>query len=86
LRKVFGSIGIVLKGSGFYKTDSRAQGSKNGAGGKDGAKTDKAGAESTQSQGSDPTVSSTASAGKDGSKSGGDSSSPSSGKAPASTN
>jgi len=24
LRKVFGSIGIVLKGSGFYKTDSRA--------------------------------------------------------------
>jgi putative FmdB family regulatory protein len=23
LRKVFGSIGIVLKGSGFYKTDSR---------------------------------------------------------------
>jgi len=24
LRKVFGSIGIVLKGSGFYKTDSRS--------------------------------------------------------------
>jgi len=24
LRKVFGSIGIVFKGSGFYKTDSRA--------------------------------------------------------------
>ena len=23
LRKVFGSIGVVLKGSGFYKTDSR---------------------------------------------------------------
>ena len=23
LRKVFGSIGIVLKGSGFYKTDNR---------------------------------------------------------------
>jgi putative FmdB family regulatory protein len=23
LRKVFGNIGIVLKGSGFYKTDSR---------------------------------------------------------------
>lgn len=30
LRKVFGSIGIVLKGSGFYKTDSRA--SSNGKG------------------------------------------------------
>lgn len=35
LRKVFGSIGIVLKGSGFYKTDSRA-----GSNGKAGAKKD----------------------------------------------
>ena len=26
LRKVFGSIGISFKGSGFYKTDSRSQG------------------------------------------------------------
>ena len=25
LRKVFGAPGIVLKGSGFYKTDTRAQ-------------------------------------------------------------
>lgn len=24
LRKVFGSVGIVFKGSGFYKTDSRS--------------------------------------------------------------
>src|SRR5437879_13056133 len=24
LRKVFGAVGIVLKGSGFYRTDSRA--------------------------------------------------------------
>ncbi len=24
LRKVYGAVGIVLKGSGFYKTDSRA--------------------------------------------------------------
>ena len=29
LRKVFGSIGIAFKGSGFYKTDSRS-GSKSG--------------------------------------------------------
>ena len=28
LRKVYGAVGIVLKGSGFYKTDSRAAGSK----------------------------------------------------------
>ena len=27
LRKVFGNIGIVLKGSGFYKNDSRSGGS-----------------------------------------------------------
>jgi putative FmdB family regulatory protein len=28
LRKVFGSIGITFKGSGFYKTDSRTGSSK----------------------------------------------------------
>jgi len=28
LRKVFGSIGIVLKGSGFYRTDSRVPAKK----------------------------------------------------------
>ena len=27
VRKVFGSVGIVFKGSGFYKTDSRSGGS-----------------------------------------------------------
>ena len=33
LRKVFSSVGIVFKGSGFYRTDSRSGGS--GADGKD---------------------------------------------------
>ena len=34
LRKVYGAVGIVLKGSGFYKTDSRAAASSgNGSGG-----------------------------------------------------
>jgi putative FmdB family regulatory protein len=28
LRKVFGSIGITFKGSGFYKTDSRGKSAK----------------------------------------------------------
>ncbi|HVL27060.1 MAG TPA: FmdB family zinc ribbon protein [Acidimicrobiales bacterium] len=32
LRKVFGSIGIVLKGSGFYRTDSRLPAKKEKAG------------------------------------------------------
>jgi len=30
LRKVFSPIGIVFKGSGFYRTDSRAASSSNG--------------------------------------------------------
>jgi len=32
LRKVFGNVGIVLKGSGFYKNDSRSTGRPNGSG------------------------------------------------------
>lgn len=28
LRKVFGAVGIVFKGSGFYKTDNRSNGSR----------------------------------------------------------
>jgi putative FmdB family regulatory protein len=28
IKKVFGSVGIVLKGSGFYRTDSRASNGK----------------------------------------------------------
>jgi putative FmdB family regulatory protein len=32
LRRVFGSVGVVLKGSGFYRTDNRRGGSDGGAG------------------------------------------------------
>ena len=28
LRKLFGNVGVVFKGSGFYKTDSRSNGKK----------------------------------------------------------
>ena len=39
LRKVFGSIGITFKGSGFYKTDSRSGSSASrSSGGTEGAK------------------------------------------------
>src|SRR5665213_2612154 len=31
VRKVFGNVGIVFKGSGFYKTDSRSGGSSKAA-------------------------------------------------------
>jgi putative FmdB family regulatory protein len=37
LRKVYGAVGIVLKGSGFYKTDSRAAAKSNG---RDGSKSE----------------------------------------------
>src|SRR5579864_2864336 len=38
LRKVFGNIGIAFKGSGFYKTDSRAAASSSKSSGSDGSK------------------------------------------------
>jgi putative FmdB family regulatory protein len=64
LRKVFGSIGIAFKGSGFYKTDSR---SANGAGksapsgdhGSDGAKSDGAKSDGAKSDGPKSAPSST---------------------------
>ena len=33
LRKLFNSVGIVFKGSGFYRTDSRSSGSDTGSSG-----------------------------------------------------
>ena len=38
LRKVFGSIGVVFKGSGFYKTDSRSASSSSKPAASSGAK------------------------------------------------
>jgi putative FmdB family regulatory protein len=52
LRKVFGNIGIVFKGSGFYKTDSRS-GSAARKKGTDEAKPDKDKAASPASSGSE---------------------------------
>jgi putative FmdB family regulatory protein len=50
LRKVYGNVGIVLKGSGFYKTDSRAAASRaNGSGAKGAEKS------SAESSGTDST-------------------------------
>ncbi len=54
LRKVFSAVGVVFKGSGFYKTDSRsAKGSGEGAAKKDGgAKTDAPATTAGKSEGS----------------------------------
>ncbi len=66
LRKVFNSVGVVFKGSGFYKTDSRAS---TGSGGS-GAASTSAGAssgESTASASADSSGSTGSSAGSSGS-------------------
>ena len=54
VRKVFGSVGVVFKGSGFYRTDSRAE--KTAANGhkssdRDRAKADAGGSESSSKSG-----------------------------------
>jgi putative FmdB family regulatory protein len=53
LRKVFSPIGIVFKGSGFYKTDSRSS-SRMPASPKLAPKNQEAGKETTTSTGSSP--------------------------------
>jgi len=59
LRKVFSSVGVVFKGSGFYRTDSRAgakTGSEEGAaksGPAGGTKTDSAGGSGSSGRSSD---------------------------------
>lgn len=37
LRKVFNAVGVVFKGSGFYRTDSRSNGSSSGSGSSNGS-------------------------------------------------
>jgi putative FmdB family regulatory protein len=61
LRKVFSSVGIVFKGSGFYRTDSRS-----GGGGVT-AKSDSAKSESSSSTGDAKDSSSSSSSGSAGS-------------------
>ena len=55
LRKVFNSVGIVFKGSGFYRTDSRDSGSKTKA------SSDAASPPSTSTTGTTPSESSSSS-------------------------
>ena len=59
LRKVFGAPGIVLKGSGFYKTDTRAQDKRAGS-----EKTSSNGSDSSKSDAKSDTSSSTDSGSK----------------------
>ena len=68
LRKVFSPVGIVFKGSGFYRTDSRGSGSPNSTSSSAAAKSSDSPASSTSSEsgssaksGSDSTSSASAS-------------------------
>jgi len=69
LRKVFGSIGIAFKGSGFYKTDSRPSPKKAAASSGDGsgerAKEASANGASSPAPASTPSESSSGSGGTD---------------------
>ena len=62
VRKVYGSIGVVFKGSGFYRTDSRSTASSNGSGSSsDGGKSD--GGKSAGKKDAAPAASSSSSSG-----------------------
>ena len=49
LRKVFGSIGITFKGSGFYKTDSRAGSKSSSSSSSDGGSKESSSSDSSSS-------------------------------------
>ncbi len=51
LRKVFGSIGIAFRGSGFYRTDSRSSSSSSSKGEGSGRASDSAAADAKSSAG-----------------------------------
>ena len=74
VRKVYGSIGVVFKGSGFYRTDSRSTASSGSGSSSDGKKTD--GGKSDGKKDAAPAASSSSSSGS--SSSGGSSSTSSS--------
>ena len=61
LRKVFNAVGVVFKGSGFYRTDNRASGSTSTSGSGDSASTTNS---ETKSEGSSATKAETKSPAK----------------------
>lgn len=72
LRKLFGSVGVIFKGSGFYRTDSRSGSSSTVSAG---------GSSSTSSSGSESKSSASTSSAGSSSSSGGSSSSTAAAKA-----
>jgi putative FmdB family regulatory protein len=69
LRKVFSPVGVVFKGSGFYKTDSRSSKSSSSSGSSTGSSSSgDAAASSSESSGSDSSSSSSSAGGEKGEK------------------
>ena len=69
LRKVFSAVGVVFKGSGFYRNDSRTNGSESGSSEKSGSgSTEKSGASTEKpSSGDKPGATSSSSSSSSGS-------------------
>jgi len=86
VRKVYGSVGVVFKGSGFYRTDSRADGgAKSGATNGKGGDSGKAGSsKDSGTSSSSPSSSSSSGSGSKNSSSGASSSTSAAAAAPAS--
>jgi len=61
VRKVYGSVGVVFKGSGFYRTDSRAGSSSGGSSNGTAAKKESSSDSSSSTSSSSPSSPSTSS-------------------------
>ena len=61
VRKVYGSVGVVFKGSGFYRTDSRASSNGSSNGSADGSSSKGSSSESSSSSKSESSSSSSSS-------------------------
>lgn len=79
LRKLYGAVGVVFKGSGFYRNDSRAESSGKSSASKSGSAT--SGASGSGDSGSSATSNGSGSNGSSESSSSGNSSDSGSGKA-----
>ncbi|EFL23757.1 LOW QUALITY PROTEIN: type I antifreeze protein, partial [Streptomyces himastatinicus ATCC 53653] len=78
LKKVFSAVGIVFKGSGFYRNDSRSSSSSSGSGSAKSASKSDGGSSSEKSSSSSSSSSSDTSSGSSSSTSSSSTSSPSS--------
>jgi putative FmdB family regulatory protein len=75
LRKIFNAVGVVFKGSGFYRTDSRADGgsgssSSSGSSGSAGSSSSSTTSDSSTSSSSDASAGSSSNGGSGGNASG----------------